>query len=145
MRRLSAALLLGSLAWTACSVAGPAATKAVAAEQVVSLQAGESAELTGAGLRVGFERVVSDSRCPKGVQCIRAGEAVVRLWLQRGAGPRQSVDMQLPPVQGVGGAVPDDVQLLRLEPAPVGERPIVASAYTLTLQLHSIAGTSTTR
>ena len=145
MRRLPAALLLVSLAWTACSVAGPAPMKTVAADQAFGLQVGESVQLAGDGLQVGFDSVVSDSRCPKGVQCIRAGEAVVRLWTQRGAGSRQTFDVQLPPIQGMAGAAPDQVQVLRRDPAPVGERPIVASTYTLTLQLHSLAGTKPAR
>lgn len=60
---------------------------------VVTIAYGESAEvvITG-GLQINktnagfaFAEVVSDSRCPEGVDCIRAGEAVVRVVLNDGS------------------------------------------------------------
>ena len=44
----------------------------------VSIGLGKSAEFDG-GLRITFTLLVKDSRCPKGVTCIQAGEAVVEL------------------------------------------------------------------
>jgi hypothetical protein len=46
--------------------------------EAVSIVVGKSADFDG-GLRVTFTSLVSDSRCPKGVTCIQAGEAVVAL------------------------------------------------------------------
>ncbi len=48
------------------------------------LRVGESAVVPG-GLRVAFDRVVSDSRCPIDAICVWAGEAVLALKLSRGA------------------------------------------------------------
>jgi hypothetical protein len=53
--------------------------------QPFDLRAGESAVVPG-GLRVTFDRVVSDSRCPIDAICIQAGDAVLALKLSRGAG-----------------------------------------------------------
>lgn len=52
--------------------------------QPFDLRAGESAVVPG-GLKVTFDRVVSDSRCPIDAICIWAGEAVLALKLSRGA------------------------------------------------------------
>ena len=46
------------------------------------LKPGEVAVIGGEDLRVGFEAVTSDSRCPAGVSCIWAGEATVKVWTQ---------------------------------------------------------------
>ena len=44
--------------------------------------------MAGAGLSVTFSAVVSDSRCPPGVQCIQAGSAVITVSVTRpGSGP----------------------------------------------------------
>lgn len=44
----------------------------------VSIGLGKSADFDG-GPRITFTSLVKDSRCPKGVTCIQAGEAVVEL------------------------------------------------------------------
>jgi hypothetical protein len=44
----------------------------------VSIRLEKSADFDG-GLRITFTSLVKDSRCPKGVTCIQAGEAVVEL------------------------------------------------------------------
>lgn len=46
--------------------------------EAVSIVVGKSADFAG-GLRITFSSLVKDSRCPKGVTCIQAGEAVVEL------------------------------------------------------------------
>jgi len=43
------------------------------------LEPGESATVEGTDVRITFQRVVEDSRCPVDVVCVRAGDAVVAL------------------------------------------------------------------
>ena len=65
-----------------------ATVRSVALGQTLSLKVGESVSVTGAGLSVTFTAVVSDSRCPAGVQCIQAGKAVITVTVARpGAAP----------------------------------------------------------
>ena len=52
-------------------------------DQPFDLRAGQSAVVPG-GLKVTFDRVVSDSRCPIDAICVWAGEAVIALKLSRG-------------------------------------------------------------
>lgn len=54
-------------------------------EDLLILGVGEDAEIA-AGTRLVFERIVSDSRCPAGVQCVWAGEVRIALTLRSPAG-----------------------------------------------------------
>jgi len=47
----------------------------------VRLSVGSSAAIVGTPWRVKFDSVISDSRCPLGVLCIQAGEALLALEL----------------------------------------------------------------
>jgi hypothetical protein len=76
--------------------------------------------------RVGFEGVTTDSRCPKGAQCVWAGEATVRIRLQRGTEARLTFELSTPPdprqaisTQG------HHLRLLQLDPYPVAGKPVV--------------------
>ncbi len=53
-------------------------------DELVIIKAGQSAKLSSS-TRLDFVRVVSDSRCPAGVQCIWAGEITIELKLHSGA------------------------------------------------------------
>lgn len=46
------------------------------------IQYGES--LTIDGLTIEFEKVISDSRCPEGVECVQAGEAKILVHILKG-------------------------------------------------------------
>ncbi|WP_116107287.1 hypothetical protein [Lewinella sp. IMCC34191] len=62
-----------------------------------------------------FVSVLEDSRCPRGVQCIQAGRAVVAVRVMRG-GQWQEESVTID-----GNAIPTDagpLQLLRLDPYP---------------------------
>jgi hypothetical protein len=63
-------------------------TKSARLGEEFSLRVGESAELIGERATVGFRRVLNDSRCPRGVTCVWAGEALTEHWIQGGAAAR---------------------------------------------------------
>ncbi len=44
------------------------------------LGVGESVLIIDAGIHVGYDRIVGDSRCPHGVECIWEGNAAARVW-----------------------------------------------------------------
>lgn len=104
----------------------------------VQLKPGESAATADGTLRVGFEAVTADSRCPKNVQCVRAGDATVRIWLQRGGAAREWRELHTS--TGRTREAPDPgLRLLRLEPLPLAERVPDPRAYVATLELASPA------
>ncbi len=57
------------------------AVRVMAPEEIL-LSVGETK--TFSDLKITFKEVVSDSRCPEDVQCIQAGEVVVKALLQKG-------------------------------------------------------------
>ncbi len=59
------------------------ASASVSLDQPFTLRVGRSATVAGEGLTISFEAVPSDSRCPTGVQCIWAGNAVVQVVLSK--------------------------------------------------------------
>ncbi|AQU06438.1 hypothetical protein B1772_06465 [Dehalococcoides mccartyi] len=75
-----AGLLMLGLSLSACSVDTPTA----GLDQSISFPPGQSCAIAGEDLIIKFVGVVSDSRCPEGVQCIWAGEVMVQLEINSG-------------------------------------------------------------
>lgn len=142
--RLAAALLPISLLWAACGTAGTAGTGGTGQQdsfelgKPLRLTPGASARATGTELRVGFDAVIADSRCPKGERCVSAGDATVRVWLQQGTGPR--VTRELHTATGAAqtaSALGHELRLLSLEPYPVTGRAITNDRWVATLVLNT--------
>jgi hypothetical protein len=81
MRRIgrvfAGTVMLASL--VGCATAGRGTGVQARRDEPFRLAPGQTATIAGEQLTVGFTGVESDSRCPANVQCIRAGEARVRL------------------------------------------------------------------
>ena len=134
--RCSASMFVATAALVAACVAGPSQPGSVALGQRFNLRVGESAQIEGEALRIGFENVSADSRCPKGEQCISEGDATVRVWLQKAPAPKETRELHTSPKEQ--GAVSDlsyEVRLLRLDPYPVTGRTIAQGDYVATLAL----------
>ena len=134
--RLAAATFVASLALTGCGMADSAQQVYIELGRNFSLRTGESAPTREAALRVGFDGVTADSRCPKGERCISAGDATTRVWVQQGSGPREKGDLHV----ALGAAQAMYVQgyelrLVRLDPYPVSGKSIASGDYTATLML----------
>jgi hypothetical protein len=104
-----------------------------ALSQPFDLHAGQAARPRGSDLELYFRRVAADSRCPRGVQCITAGEAVVTLDARILQGYPETFEVRLEGAssdslkeaiyQGYG------VRLLSLEPSPVAGATTDTTAY----------------
>ncbi len=103
------------------------------------LKIGQAAVVPDSSLALRFEAVPQDSRCPADVQCIWAGDGVVRLTLRTAA---DSSTADLHTNQGAGApsvrAGAWTIELLSLAPAPHAGQPIPASEYTATLQVRRL-------
>ncbi|MFN7982750.1 MAG: hypothetical protein U0Q11_12895 [Vicinamibacterales bacterium] len=126
--RFGLAVTLASSLWlAACApVAGEPATAADHAASLgapVTLKPGEVARVASEQAQIRFERVVADSRCPRDVQCIMAGEATVRIRLTLRGQAERTLDLRTTPdgeQTAVDGYV---VRLADLVPlAKAGER-----------------------
>ena len=132
--QLAAALGVVSCLGFAASPAQKRAREPVSVEmgKPFTLAAGASAKLKGEPLEIGFTRVVMDSRCPKGAECITAGVAVVAMWASHD-GVRTTHELRTDPPEAAHiEQEPYTVTLDKLEPYPqVGRR--IAPGYVATL------------
>ena len=85
MRAALLAIVVSPLLSLLACAGNPAAPAGLPLGKPFELRHGQSAVVQG-GLKVTFERVVSDSRCPMDAICVWAGEAVLGLTLSRGGG-----------------------------------------------------------
>jgi hypothetical protein len=130
MRPAAATLLLAL-----CCAAGADEPRRIEAGKPFSLRAGQSALTADGTLRIGFEGVSADSRCPKGERCVWAGDATVRVWLQRGAAARIPLELHTAPAVARAGPAP--VRLVSLEPQPVSGRVLAPHEHVATLVLEA--------
>lgn len=103
-----------------------------------TLKLGAAESIDGEGLRIQFERVVSDSRCPKGVQCIRAGEAVIQIAVMRGSTKGSYELKTLPPSASRVEVGRHFLTLVSVEPEPTIDAPPRPADYTATLTVGRI-------
>jgi hypothetical protein len=130
----TAPIVLGLVAFMACVSANsssPAAPTAAGLDRPFTLKSGASASIDVEKLQIGFDRVLSDSRCPRGAQCIVAGEAVLRVWLLKSPAARENRDLKTTPdAEAAYGAY--RIKLLTLDPYPSVEGTIRPSDYVAT-------------
>ncbi len=96
------------------------------------LKVGRCAVVEPLGTKLCFDRVMEDSRCPKGAMCIRAGNARVSLTVAPvdGDAARLELNTAEGPKSGVAGGL--EIELLSVDPYPVVHRPVDPTAYTAT-------------
>jgi len=108
--KLAAATIVASLAWTACSTAGTATGSPIALGAPFNLRPGEFA-------RVG-------------------GHAVVRVWLQLGAGPKEQRELHTGPGNGQALRLFNhELRLVALTPYPVTGKVVLPADQVATLTL----------
>lgn len=130
-----ATLLLPAACASGKATMAPTPTAPSNAAKTVTLAIGESASLDGGALSVKFVRVAEDSRCPKGEQCIRAGNARVELEARVGSEPPRAIALNTTEGQT---EVEIDRYVLRLDgvaPVPVTGRSVSPESYRVTLSL----------
>jgi len=117
----------------ACTHAPLAATQSVTIGQSFALKIGQSVAVSGEGLELAFETVVGDSRCPRGVQCIRAGEATIRIAAEKAPGARAAIELRTTPSGNDAAYGSYSIRLLSLNPYPDANRQIEKEEYEATL------------
>jgi len=118
--------------------AGPANADMVDADQPFQLTPGQHVNWTGGRLRLAFDRVVQDSRCPRGEQCLVAGTATVRFVVEGAEGVSRTLELRLPDrTLSVLAAAGPHLQLVRLDPYPVSGRPTPPERYQVTAVIRS--------
>lgn len=127
-RLLCATAIAATLATTSCKQPTRAPL-----DQPFTLRVGEAARIANGDLDLFFRRVAADSRCPAGVQCVWAGEAVVALEGRILKAPPESFDVKLSadsPVPAVFDGY--RIRLTKLDPYPAHGTTPDTTAYVAT-------------
>lgn len=135
MRR-AALTVITLAAAAACSMAETQPGVTFDAGTAFQLKPGQVAALRDGRLRLGFDAVTGDSRCPKGEKCVWAGDATLRLWIEPRGGAREMRELHTSP-RGAQ-ALPvlgQELRLLALDPYPVSGKAIAPADYVATLSL----------
>lgn len=116
---------------------GLANRNAAALPTSITLAPGSAMEVTQANLKIRFDSIVTDSRCPTDVQCVWAGEAVAALSIGQLAG---EMSLRLASLSTIPGkdtttAYGKPIKLLKVTPAPDSKNAIAKSAYRIELQV----------
>ena len=112
----------------------PSAPRAVSLAGRFTLAPGQTAEVEGTGLRVTFESVSADSRCPVDVTCVWEGDAVVMVSVQATGSARLQHELH------TSGRYPTEadagdyrVRLVEVAPAPRSGASPAPGDYRVTL------------
>jgi hypothetical protein len=139
-RSFAAAALLVVLAAPGCGskplVGDPSASKsnAVTTDQEFELGPGQSALVGPEPLKVTFDAVTADSRCPVDVQCVWEGDAVAKI--QAAMGTQAGAPYELHTHTGYSTQVDHGgyrIRLTAVAPAPRAGVAIDPAAYVITL------------
>lgn len=128
-------LLLVALA--GCQSAGAPAHHAATFGQDIQLAPKEQAVYRQPDLTVEFVKVVSDSRCPRDVTCVWAGEVKVELSIRIGAAEAMQREVTMEQSTTVGGF---RVSLVQVEPERTSSREISPEEYRVTLRVEQLPG-----
>jgi hypothetical protein len=131
MKRLILGMCL--LAATGCLQIGPTAPAPPVDRQVV-LAPGTEATVSEAGVRIRFERVANDSRCPGDALCLTGGDAIVQITVIPVRGNRADYELHTGPLTPVmhDGLT---ISLVELSPYPFASRPFDPAEYRVTLRV----------
>ena len=103
----------------------------------ITLAPGMYADIASANLRIIFDNVVSDSRCPTSVLCIWAGSATIQLTTSRISDEKKLTPVTLATETGrdtitVYG---QPLRLVRVDPTLTTTDPLPQSSYRMTLRV----------
>jgi hypothetical protein len=126
-----AAMLCG-LALAGCSAAPARDLQSVDPGTEVTLAPGASVSLKSGELKVRFVAVTEDSRCPRDVNCIWAGEVKVRLETRHSTNTATPVEVRAGDSTDSGGY---RLTVVRVEPQPVSTTRIAPQDYRVTLTI----------
>ena len=128
MTRLAAILTL--LALAGCGTAPAAKSQAVDLGAEATLAPGATASVNTTQFKVRFVAVTEDSRCPRDVTCIWAGQVKVQFEVQEATKSASPVEL----LEGGNSVVGTyRVTLVRVEPAPRSTARIVPQDYRATI------------
>lgn len=130
------AAIFTCLALAGCSAAPSQGLQTVDLGAEVTLAPGATFAVKSAGLSVRFVAVIEDSRCPRDVTCIWAGQVKIQLEILQSSQPLSRVEVLAGSSVAAGEYA---VTLVRVEPEPVTGARIATQDYRATLMIDKAA------
>ena len=130
MTRLVA--IAACLALTGCSDARIPEVRVVDPGGEVALAPGQMVAVQNPDLELRFVAVTADSRCPRDVTCVWAGEVKVQLEIQQASQPAAQTEIREGESASAGVYT---VTLVRVEPQPASTAKIAPTDYRATLKI----------
>lgn len=115
------------------NVAQAGGRKDVSLNQEFALKVGQSALIRPGGLKVTFESVLEDSRCPEGVDCIWSGNARITVGLSGAGGKPTRVELNTDVEPRQQSYLDYEVKLMGLAPRPKEGHKVDENSYNVTL------------
>jgi hypothetical protein len=114
-------------------------------DQVFTLKGGQEAMINGENLRVRFDQVLEDSRCPKMVECFWTGQARVALLVEPNGRGETTLEFNTNPAPDLNNQTArlDEytITMDALEPYPqTPEQSIELEDYRATLKVGKVSG-----
>lgn len=120
---------------TLASITAQPGERVIVLDQEFKLKIGESAKASE-GLKIEFDSVTEDSRCPKGVTCVWAGNAKILLKVKKDAGKAADVELNTNINPKTSRYLEYELSLKELKPYPESNAAIKSSDYEVTLTVH---------
>jgi hypothetical protein len=140
-----AALILG-LALVACHTEQAAANPLeINLNQVFTLKGGQEAMINGEDLRLRFDKVLEDSRCPKMVECFWTGQARIALLVEPTGRGETTLEFNTNPAPDLNNQTArlDEytITMKSLEPYPqIANESLALEDYRATLTVGKVPG-----
>ena len=130
-RRGMLALLAATIA--ACSPDAPSQTRSDLPATLV-LEPGVAVAVAGTDLELRLIKIVSDSRCPRDVTCVWAGEVLVRFSVRSGNTPAMEHEVVAGNNVRVGAYL---IEVQKVEPEPVENQKISPREFRVTVRVEA--------
>jgi hypothetical protein len=117
-----------------CVVISPVGPGQLPLGQSFELRIGGSVILVG-GLRITFDHVRSDSRCPMNAFCVWSGDAVVGVSVSQGSGATAARELHTDASGSAASYLTYSIKLLTLAPSRRSDREIRPGDYVATLEV----------
>ncbi len=104
----------------------------------IKVKIGEEQRLKTAGLKIRFASVVEDSRCPKNVNCVWAGNGRVLIEIERRGKKSSSVELNTNLEPKAVTSYGYEIKLLQLDPYPVANETIPRNKYVALLTIRKL-------
>lgn len=112
--------------------------KVIVLKQEFKLKIGESARAPREGLQIEFDSVAEDSRCPKDVNCVWAGNAKILLKVKKDAAKPASVELNTNTNPKTFRYLEYELRLEELKPYPQSDARTKTSDYEVTLTVYKL-------